>query len=328
MQREYEYQIGLEEAGLKISSFLKSKGYSNQNMIDFKKDEGCIQINGQTVHLNHILQEKERLRVLIRETQSPSAIQPVQYPLDIVYEDEDLLVLNKVAGMPIHPSRLHPMDSLGNALAWYFKGQEFVYRCINRLDRDTSGLTVVAKHPVSGAILSQMVASKNQMQREYIAVVDGILEKKKGTVSAPIARRESECLLRVVDFKNGESAITHYEVLEEYASASMVRLVLETGRTHQIRVHMAYLGHPLLGDFLYHPAYAKNQKDRKQKEPTTKPVYEMDRQALHAGKLGFVHPMTGQSMVFEAPLPKDILGLKNRLASTLPMGEGRGANII
>lgn len=269
--RSITYKIGPESASQKVSSFLKAKGYSTQNRINLKKDPRSIWVNDVCVFQNTILQAGDELKVQIREQENSDGIVSVELPLDIVYEDEDLLVINKPAGMPIHPS-LHNYDnSLGNALAWYFKkqGKPFVFRCINRLDRDTSGLTIVAKHMVSGAILSHMVAAKSKegleaegIHREYLAIVEGHVSPEKGVIEAPIARKESSCLERIVDFENGERAITHYQVLQTNDQYSLVALQLETGRTHQIRVHMGYLGYPLVGDFLYNPNYIGNQIDR------------------------------------------------------------------
>lgn len=309
-ERQIEYEIGDIPCGQKISGFLKSRGYSEQNLVNLKKDEKSIWLNGRCVHLNAVPAKGDRLRVCIREQEKSGQIVPVELPLDIVYEDEDLMVVNKAAGMPIHPSRNNFDNSLGNALAWRYKErkQPFVFRCINRLDRDTSGLTIVAKHMVSAAILGRMVADKSnadQIEREYLAVVEGRPEEPKGTVCAPIARKQSRCLERVVDFVRGDTAVTHYTVLEEYEDASLVALTLETGRTHQIRVHMSYLGHPLLGDFLYHPDYAANQIDRV--DAAGEPVLcDIRRQALHARRLGFRHPMTGAWMEFTAPMPEDM----------------------
>lgn len=322
--RSITYKIGPESASQKVSSFLKAKGYSTQNRINLKKDPRSIWVNGVCVFQNTILQAGDELKVQIREQENSDGIVSVELPLDIVYEDEDLLVINKPAGMPIHPS-LHNYDnSLGNALAWYFKkqGKPFVFRCINRLDRDTSGLTIVAKHMVSGAILSHMVAAKSKegleaegIHREYLAIVEGHVSPEKGVIEAPIARKESSCLERIVDFENGERAITHYQVLQTTDKYSLVALQLETGRTHQIRVHMGYLGYPLVGDFLYNPNYIGNQIDRLsddvtetlQKEKATD--YPIHRQALHAHKISFPHPMTGEHMEFCVPMPIDMLNL-------------------
>ena len=332
MDRSVLYQINGLEKPQKISGFLKEKGYSRQNLVDLRKDEQAICLNGTYVHMNHMLAEGDVLTVWIRETENSGQIRPVKLPFAIVYEDEDLLVINKPAGMPVHPSRGNPENSLGNALAWYFKeqGVPFVFRCINRLDRDTSGLTIVAKHAVSAAILGQMVRAKAEqglkapgIHRTYLALVEGKVVPVSGVIDAPIARQEDRCLRRVVDFKRGDRAVTHYRVLTGWQTGnaqkfrSLVKLQLETGRTHQIRVHMAYLGHPLVGDFLYNPAYGENQIDRRDDENSGekqifqgktfscgKEQYDIGRQALHAWKLSFPHPMTGQPMNFTAPLPE------------------------
>lgn len=333
MSRTIEYQITEPAAGQKISGFLKGKGYSEQNLVNLKKDEKSIWLNGCCVHMNRFVEAGDVLRVTIREQDSSEQIRPVELAVQIVYEDDDLMVINKPAGMPIHPSRNNPDNSLGNALAWLYQkhGEPFVFRCINRLDRDTSGLTIVAKNMVSAAILGRMVQQKAQeggIHREYLAIVDGILDEKDGTISAPIARKESRNLERVVDFACGERAITHYHVVEEYGSASLVSLVLETGRTHQIRVHMKHLGHPLLGDFLYHPGYAANQVDRVEAGSGAQAgqescdraqlqagsLHSINRQALHASRLMFTHPITGEALTFTAPLPDDMQELRRNLS--------------
>ena len=213
MDRSISYQINGLEKPQKISGFLKEKGYSRQNLVDLRKDEQAICLNGTYVHMNHMLAEGDVLTVWIGETENSGQIRPVKLPFAIVYEDEDLLVINKPAGMPVHPSRGNPENSLGNALAWYFKeqGVPFVFRCINRLDRDTSGLTIVAKHAVSAAILGQMVRAKAEqglkapgIHRTYLAFVEGKVVPVSGVIDAPIARKEDRCLRRVVDL-SGET---------------------------------------------------------------------------------------------------------------------------
>ena len=241
------------------------------------------------------------------------------------------MIINKAAGMPVHPSQNNRDNTLGNALAWYFgqRNQSFVYRCVNRLDRDTSGLTIVAKHMVSGGILAAMTAEKTlrenrtvtgdrendaggqaaamkkrgggsretgtgeerilSVRREYLAIAEGEMPPGEGIIDAPIGRVEGSCLMRRVDEENGERAVTRYRVLGTGGGCSLVSLELLTGRTHQIRVHMAHLGFPLIGDYLYNP---KNTR--------------MNRQALHACRLRFCHPITGEPMDFLAPLPEDM----------------------
>ena len=290
MDRSVLYQINSLEKPQKISGFLKEKGYSRQNLVDLRKDEQAICLNGTYVHMNHMLAEGDVLTVWIREKENSGQIRPVKLPFAIVYEDEDLLVINKPAGMPVHPSRGNPVNSLGNALAWYFKeqGVPFVFRCINRLDRDTTGALILAKNPLSAAILSVQM-KKRQILRTYLALVDGLLPDS-GTINAPIARMEGSVITREVNFGTGESAITHYERLAAGKEYSLAELHLETGRTHQIRVHMKYIGHPLPGDYLYNPDYRR-----------------INRQPLHSYQLEFTHPITGKVMLFTAPLPIDFI---------------------
>lgn len=218
--RTISYDITDPKPGQKISGFLKEKGYSEQNLVNLKKDPYSIQVNGSYEHQNYVLEKGDCLTVQIREQDSSDGILPVKLSFTIVYEDEDLFVIDKPAGMPIHPSRNNPDNSLGNALTWYMKekGIPFVFRCINRLDRDTSGLTIVAKHMVSAAILSRMVAVKSKaggIHREYLAIVQGIVEPSEGVIDAPIARKESACLERVIDFEKGDRAVTHYRKIAE-----------------------------------------------------------------------------------------------------------------
>ena len=258
-----------------------------------KKDPSAVLANGIPCFMNHILQPGDTLTLHIREAHSSEKNPPVELPLDIVYEDADLMVINKPAGMPIHPSMNNYYNSLANALAYYFKQQNcpFVFRCINRLDRDTSGLTIVAKHYVSAGMLSAMIANKatSGITREYLAIAKGAVRPLEGTITAPLGRKEGSIIERTVDFEKGESAVTHYRVLDEKNGHSLVSLILETGRTHQIRIHMKYLGYPLIGDYLYNLD-----------------MEQIQRQALHAWKLSFVHPITGEKMQFTAPLPEDM----------------------
>ena len=201
------------------------------------------------------------------------------------------MVVNKPAGMPVHPSQGHYGNTLANGIAGYMesKGVDFVFRAVNRLDRDTSGLLLIAKHMLSSCILSDQVKD-HAIHREYTAIVCGKTDAR-GTIDAPIARKDGSTIERIVDPEHGETAVTHYETLSYNANTdlSYIRLLLETGRTHQIRVHMKHIGHPLPGDFLYNPDYRY-----------------INRQALHSAYLRFVHPITGETMEFTAPLPEDM----------------------
>ncbi len=314
MIRVIRYTIDEGDKQKKISGFLKGKGYSAQNLADLKKCREAVLVDGRAARLNDVLRAGEVLTITIAEEEQSAQIQPVHFPVEIIYEDEDLLVVNKPAGMPIQPSHGNAQNSLGNAMMDVFaqRGERFVYRCINRLDRDTSGLTVVAKHSVSAAVLGSQVRDRERagdlaMHREYLVVVAGHLQDECGTVRAPIARVEDQVLRMAVDWTNGQEAVTHYRVLAEGKDATLLSCILETGRTHQIRVHMQYLGHPLLGDYLYHPDYQGNRIDRRtdgmQADMTPCPI---GRQMLHAWKLSLVQPMTGERMHLIAPIPADM----------------------
>lgn len=249
-----------------------------------------ILVNGVHYYMRQELSTGDYLQVRICETQNSEKIPPTKLPLDIVYEDEDLLVLNKPAGMPIHPSLNNYTNSIANALAYYFQsqGKPFIFRCCNRLDRDTSGLTIVSKHLVSGSILSDMTKYR-EVHREYLAIARGSVTPSEGTIQAPLGRKDGTIIERTVDWEHGEDAVTHYKVVKEANGHSLVSLRLETGRTHQIRIHMKYLGYPLIGDYLYNPD-----------------MEYMTRQALHSHHMEFTHPITGEHMSFTAPLPEDM----------------------
>lgn len=290
MNRTINYQIDENGAGLRVEQFLKRKGYSSQNISSIKHMPESILVNGVHYYMRQELALGDHLSVRISETKCSDKIPPVELPLNIVYEDEDIIVLNKPAGMPIHPSLNNYYNTMANALAWYYKeqGKPFIFRCCNRLDRDTSGLTVVAKHLVSAGILSSMTG-RREVHREYLAIATGHVTPESGTISAPLGRKPGTIIERMVDWDNGEPAITHYHVVSTTSHYSLVALKLETGRTHQIRIHMKHLGYPLIGDYLYNPD-----------------MRLIGRQALHSHKLSFTHPITGEMMSFTAPLPDDM----------------------
>lgn len=290
MERIIDYHITEADAAQTIEHYLRSKRYSSQCIKELKKMPQSILINEKWQYMRYLLQPDETLTVHVQEEASSEKIPPVEMVLDIVYEDEDLLVVNKPADMPIHPSLNNYCNSLANGLAYYYakQGKPFIFRCINRLDRDTSGLTIIAKHILSAGILSSMVAERS-IHREYLAIVQGEVYPRQGTIDAPIGRKSDSIIERMVDFEKGEHAVTHYELLKYQNGHSLLSIHLETGRTHQIRVHMKHLGYPLIGDYLYNP-------DMKY----------MQRQALHSHRLQFIHPITGKAMDFTAPLPQDM----------------------
>lgn len=290
MDRIIEYVIDQDSDGLRVEQYLRRRGYSGQNLTEIKRMPESILVNGVHYYMRQTLAAGDRLRVCIRETKCSENVLPSKLPLNIIYEDEDIIVINKPAGMPIHPSVNNYTNSLANALAWYYReqGRPFIFRCCNRLDRDTSGLTVVAKHLVSSSILSDMVR-RHKLRREYLAIVRGHLTPQSGIIDAPLARKPGTIIERTIDFERGETAVTHYQVVDEQNGHSLVSLCLETGRTHQIRIHMKHLGYPLVGDYLYNPD-----------------MEYIKRQALHSHRLSFAHPITGRSMNFHAPLPDDM----------------------
>lgn len=289
MKRIFNYTIPTEYNEQTLLSFLKSMKFSSQIMTHLKRTENGILLNGAWGRVRDILHTSDALTIQLIEEDSSENIVPINLPLDIMYEDEDILVINKVADMPIHPSQGNYDNTLANAVAYYYqqKGESFTYRCINRLDRDTTGLLIIAKHMYSASLLSEMVANR-EIHREYLAIATGEVPES-GTIIAPIARVNGSTIERHVDEEQGDYACTHYRRLDFNNGYSLVSLKLETGRTHQIRVHMKHIGHPLPGDFLYNPDYSV-----------------IDRQALHSHKLSFNHPITGEYMEFVAELPEDM----------------------
>ena len=289
MIRQFTYRIEPEYDSLTIREYLSLKGYPNAVFVQLKKTPESVLLNGVWAYMRTKLSAGDELFIRLEESTSSAHILPASMPLSICYEDEDILAVNKPAQMPVHPSLNHYDHTLANAVCGYYNDQEipYTFRCVNRLDRDTTGLTLIAKHMLSSAILST-AAARREISREYIAIASG-KTPESGTIDAPIGRVAGSTIERQIDFENGERAITHYRRLAYHDGLSLLSLHLETGRTHQIRVHLKSIGHPLIGDFLYNPT-----------DTTIK------RQALHSYRLTFSHPITGESFVLTAPLPDDM----------------------
>ena len=289
MIRQFTYRIEPEYDSFTIREYLSLKGYPNAVFVQLKKTPESVLLNGVCAYMRTKLSAGDELFIRLEESTSSAHILPVSMPLSICYEDEDILAVNKPAQMPVHPSLNHYDHTLANAVCGYYNDQEipYTFRCVNRLDRDTTGLTLIAKHMLSSAILST-AAARREISREYIAIASG-KTPESGTIDAPIGRVAGSTIERQIDFENGERAITHYRRLAYHDGLSLLSLHLETGRTHQIRVHLKSIGHPLIGDFLYNPT-----------DTTIK------RQALHSYRLTFSHPITGESFVLTAPLPDDM----------------------
>lgn len=290
MNRILNYLIKTTEKGIKTETFLKQQGYSNLLIIKLKQIPFGISMKGEKIFTNHILKTGDILNIQIPPDIPSEHIVPTKLDFEIIFEDEDILVVNKPIDMPIHPSQGNFSNTLANALVYYYQQQNtpFVFRVMNRLDRNTSGLVLIAKNPLSACILSKAVKER-RIKRTYQAIVSGIAPDF-GTINAPIARVCDSTIQRCVDFERGSHAITHYKKLSSHDNLSLVCVKLETGRTHQIRVHFQYINHPLIGDYLYHPDFSK-----------------INRQALHSYQLKFNHPISSEEMEFSCPLPTDML---------------------
>ena len=289
MNRIFHYQITENEQGTTVLDFLRKKGFSRHILSSMKADKEALTRNGQRIGGREQLLAGDHFRVRLLETVDSDGIVPVSMPLSILYEDEDILVINKPADMPVHPSIGNYTNTLANGVAAYLdaKDEHSPFRCINRLDRDTSGALILAKNAFSAAVLSTQMRNR-QIRRTYLAVVEGITPPN-GTIFAPISRVDDSVIERHVDFLRGEPAVTHYERLEVKNEHSLLEIHLETGRTHQIRVHMGYIGHPLPADYLYHPVYDC-----------------FKRQPLHSFQLEFRHPVTDKPMCLLAPVSEDM----------------------
>ena len=289
MNRIFHYQITENEQGTTVLDFLRKKGFSRHILSSMKADKEALTRNGQRIGGREQLLAGDHFRVRLLETVDSDGIVPVSMPLSILYEDEDILVINKPADMPVHPSIGNYTNTLANGVAAYLdaKDEHSPFRCINRLDRDTSGALILAKNAFSAAVLSTQMRNR-QIRRTYLAVVEGITPPN-GTISAPISRVDDSVIERHVDFLRGEPAVTHYERLEVKNEHSLLEIHLETGRTHQIRVHMGYIGHPLPADYLYHPVYDC-----------------FKRQPLHSLQLEFRQPVTDKPMCLLAPVSEDM----------------------
>ncbi|MCI5648272.1 MAG: RluA family pseudouridine synthase [Fusicatenibacter sp.] len=290
MDPVFTYPVSASENQTTVESFLRKRGYSHHILTGLKQTEDGICLNGVRTYTTWRLQTGDLLTVHLRETDTSDQILPRPVPFTIVYEDEHILVVNKPSDTPVHPSIGNYENTLANGVSWYFsqQGKPFVFRCINRLDRDTTGLVLLAKHALSGAILSGAM-TRREIHRTYQAITYGDLPAK-GTIDAPIARLDGSVIMRTVDYERGERSVTHYTTLARQNGFSFLELHLETGRTHQIRVHMSHIGHPLVGDTMYGPA-----------DQTL-----IARQALHSAALSFSHPITGEPMKFHCELPDDM----------------------
>lgn len=279
----------IDEKYINIREVLKNEfEVSSRLLFKLIKDKHIF-LNHSPISRNIELKLEDIIEVDLDCDEDNSNILPLEMELDILYEDKYMLIVNKPANMAVHPSLRHYTDCLSNGVKAYFDKISLhrLIRPVNRLDKDTTGIVIFAKNSyVQECLISQM---KNDIfKKEYIGILDGILEEKSGIINAPIARKDDSIIERCID-KNGQEAITHYEVIKEKENLSVVHFILETGRTHQIRVHSQYIGYPLLGDTLY-----------------SIPSSLIDRQALHSYKVSFIHPISKKQIEITADLPNDM----------------------
>ncbi|PAQ14372.1 RNA pseudouridine synthase [Bacillaceae bacterium SAOS 7] len=283
------WTVEASDCGKLLREFLAGKKISKRALTDIKYNGGQILVNGQEENVRYCIEVGDRIELVFPREIPSDGIKGERLPLSIVFEDDYVLVVAKPAGMNTIPSREHPTGSLANALIGYYEQQgiEATVHIVTRLDRDTSGLVLVAKHRHIHHLLSDM--QKNRLvSRSYVALASGLLAHTVGVIEQPIGRKETSIIEREVR-ADGQYACTRYEVLAQYETFAQVQLKLETGRTHQIRVHLSYIGHPLLGDDLYGG-----------------PVEKIDRQALHCSDLAFLHPVTEDELRFHLPLATDL----------------------
>lgn len=272
-----------------VKEVLKAEFSMSDRLLLKLKKLDKIYLNGNATSVNHPVLENNLIECYLDYEEDNSNIVPTEMPLNIIYEDEAYIVVNKPAGIPVHPSMDHYTDSLSNEIAFYFNqiGLKKKIRPVNRLDKDTSGIVIFAKNEYIQECLVRQMKSK-EFIKKYIAVVNGNLDNLEGTINAPIARKEGSIIERCVS-ETGDIAITHYKVLKRKTDFDIVECILETGRTHQIRVHFAYLGHSLLSDTLYGTSSSL-----------------INRQVLHAYKVEFTHPLSKKKVKYIATVPEDL----------------------
>mgnify|MGYP002580029925 CR=1 FL=1 len=294
MDRILDYFITPNEEGLTVLNFLRSRGFSRHILTAMKADKKALTLNGAKAGGHTLLKDSDHLHVQLLENGSSEGILPTPMNLSVLYEDEDVLVVNKPKGMVVHPSAGHTTGTLVNAIMAHCKenlsGINGVLRpgIVHRIDKDTTGALLVCKNDNAHRDLALQL-KEHSIKRRYRAIVAGVIKEEEGTIEGPIGRHPVDRKKMAINYKNGKEAVTHYRVLERFPNATYVECRLETGRTHQIRVHMTSIGHPLLGDEVY--GSGKNP-------------YHLQGQTLHAMILGFVHPSTGEYMEFTAPLPE------------------------
>ncbi|MNO59167.1 Ribosomal large subunit pseudouridine synthase D [compost metagenome] len=291
----FEWIVDAASKKDRIDKYVKAKLGEDisRSQIQLWIESEDITVNGDAVKANYKLAEGDRIALLIPEAEAVE-IEPEDIPLDVYYEDADVIVVNKPRGMVVHPAPGHSSGTLVNALMHHCKdlsgiNGELRPGIVHRIDKDTSGLLMAAKNDKAHASLAAQL-KEHTVTRKYFALVHGNVNHDQGTVDAPIGRDPHDRKMYTVQERNSKHAVTHFHVVERFGDYTLLELKLETGRTHQIRVHMKFIGHPLVGD----PMYGRSKG------------IKMEGQALHAAVLGFIHPGTGEYMEFAAPIPEDM----------------------
>lgn len=301
-----EFVVAPEDAGVRIDRYLSDQcqDISRSYLQKLLKEESVL-VEEKTVKSNYKVNTGDRISLTLPEIREPEIV-PEDIPLDIIYEDKDIILINKPKGMVVHPAAGHYSGTLVNGLMSHCRselsGINGVMRpgIVHRIDMDTTGVLIVCKNDMAHNSISQQL-KEHSITRRYAAIVHGVIKDDEGTINAPIGRHPIDRKKMSINEKNGRDAITHYRVLERFRQYTYIECQLETGRTHQIRVHMASTGHPLLGDSVYGPA---------------KCPFRLNGQTLHAGVLGIIHPRTGEYMEFSAPLPDYFEELLRKLRTT------------
>jgi 23S rRNA pseudouridine1911/1915/1917 synthase len=294
----------IADSGLRIDKYLSSVNEQlSRSYIQKLLKSGLVLVDGKPVKASYQVDEGDVISLDIPEAVEPE-IEPENMDLDILYEDQDVILVNKPKGMVVHPAAGHYSHTLVNGLMYHCKDQlsgiNGVMRpgIVHRIDMDTTGVIIACKNDMAhNSIAAQL--KEHSITRRYQAIVHGVLKDDAGTIEGPIGRHPTDRKKMSINYNNGKSAVTHYKVLKRFRQYTHVECRLETGRTHQIRVHMASIGHPLLGDLVYGPGKC--------------PIPGLQGQTLHAGVLGFIHPRTGEYMEFTAPLPEYFAKLLNTL---------------
>lgn len=293
MPKNLTFHIHKDEENQSVHQFLREHlGFSKSQIRSLKFRENGITVNNNRCRINYMLTNGDILKLILEEKTSASRIVPLFKPISILYEDEDVLVVNKPAGILVHPVGGHYEDTLSNMVSAYYQkqNQDITIRPVGRLDKDTSGAVMFAKNKIAAARFSQKNCNSG-FEKEYLAIVSGVPDRQNGEIGSPLSRCPGKPLKMQVD-SNGKSAFTSYKIEKVFSSSSLLRVKIATGRTHQIRVHMASIGHPLLGDRLYGTEKSLALKG-------------FSRTALHAACVQFRQPFSGQTIQIEAPLPED-----------------------